>query len=188
MDEGKRQMPSRRSVRQPCARSSSLRKLKIGSNDQGLRSGWSDRYRCLLVAQVKWALSDKRERRVALKIINKKRAPVDFQQKFLPRELETMKLLNHPNIIKLYEVIYVKDKVIFFYSAAILFYIYVRPSNYRSTESNTGPEHLRQHCRCKCRTMHNTNNNSRKICTKLHRFAPIFQTFSGVTCTLNYHN
>jgi len=58
-------------------------------------------------------LSEKRERRVALKIINKKRAPVDFQQKFLPRELETMKLLNHPNIIKLYDVIYIKDKVIF---------------------------------------------------------------------------
>jgi len=62
---------------------------------------------------VKWALSEKRERRVALKIINKKRAPVDFQQKFLPRELETMKLLNHPNIIKLYDVIYIKDKVLF---------------------------------------------------------------------------
>jgi len=60
-------------------------------------------------------LSEKQDRRVALKIINKKRAPVDFQQKFLPRELETMKLLNHPNIIKLYDVIYIKDKVGRFY-------------------------------------------------------------------------
>ena len=57
-------------------------------------------------------MSDKLGRRVALKIINKKRAPIDFQQKFLPRELETMKLLNHPNIIKLYDVIYIRDKVI----------------------------------------------------------------------------
>jgi len=64
--------------------------------------------------QVKWALSEKLGRRVALKIINKKRAPIDFQHKFLPREMETMKLLNHPNIIKLYEVIYIKDKVISF--------------------------------------------------------------------------
>lgn len=50
-----------------------------------------------------------------MKIINKKRAPIDFQQKFLPRELETMKLLNHPNIIKLYDVIYIKDKVAAFH-------------------------------------------------------------------------
>ena len=61
--------------------------------------------------QVKWALSEKLGRRVALKIINKKRAPVDFQQKFLPREMETMKLLDHPNIVKLYDVMYIKDKV-----------------------------------------------------------------------------
>ena len=61
--------------------------------------------------QVKWALSETLGRRVALKIINKKRAPIDFQHKFLPREMETMKLLSHPNIIKLYEVIYIKDKV-----------------------------------------------------------------------------
>jgi len=61
--------------------------------------------------QVKWAFSENLGRRVALKIINKRRAPVDFQQKFLPRELETMKLLNHPNIIKLYDVIYIRDKV-----------------------------------------------------------------------------
>jgi len=64
--------------------------------------------------QVKWALSEKLGRRVALKIISKKRAPIDFQQKFLPREMETMTLLNHPNIIKLYDVIYIKDKVISF--------------------------------------------------------------------------
>ena len=60
---------------------------------------------------MKWAFSDKLERRVALKIINKKRAPLDFQQKFLPRELETMKLLSHPNIIQLHDVICIKDKV-----------------------------------------------------------------------------
>ena len=65
----------------------------------------------LLTSQVKWAFSDELERRVALKVINKKRAPIDFQQKFLPRELETMKLLNHPNIVKLYDVICIKDKV-----------------------------------------------------------------------------
>jgi len=87
---------------------------------------------------VKWALSEKRERRVALKIINKKRAPVDFQQKFLPRELETMKLLNHPNIIKLYEVIYIKDKVLIFFSFFKVLYFYSRSVSRQNSGRNNG--------------------------------------------------
>lgn len=62
-------------------------------------------------AKVKWAQSEALGKKVALKIINKRKAPPDFQQKFLPRELEIMKILNHPNIVKLYEIMNVNDKV-----------------------------------------------------------------------------
>jgi len=61
--------------------------------------------------KVKWATSDKLSKKVALKIISKKKAPTDFQQKFLPRELDVMKMLDHPHIIKLYDILYVNDKV-----------------------------------------------------------------------------
>ena len=43
----------------------------------------------------------------------KKKAPMDFQQKFLPRELDVMKMLDHPHIIKLYDILYINDKVTF---------------------------------------------------------------------------
>ena len=38
--------------------------------------------------------------KVALKVINKKTAPRDFLEKFLPREIEVMKKLKHPNLIR----------------------------------------------------------------------------------------
>jgi len=38
---------------------------------------------------------------------------MDFQQKFLPRELDVMKMLDHPHIIKLYDILYINDKVTF---------------------------------------------------------------------------
>ena len=60
--------------------------------------------------QVKWATSDKLSKKVALKIISKKKAPADFQQKFLPRELDVMKMIEHPHIIKLYDILYINDK------------------------------------------------------------------------------
>jgi len=63
-------------------------------------------------AKVKWATSEKYGRKVALKIISKKKAPVDFQQKFLPRELEVMKILDHPNIIRLFDIIFINDKIV----------------------------------------------------------------------------
>ena len=42
---------------------------------------------------------------VAVKIIDKKSAPKDVVAKFLPREIETLKELDHENIIKLYDVV-----------------------------------------------------------------------------------
>jgi len=67
----------------------------------------------VFVVKVKWASSDKLSKKVALKIISKKKAPMDFQQKFLPRELDVMKMLDHPHIIKLYDILYINDKVIY---------------------------------------------------------------------------
>ncbi|ESO08082.1 hypothetical protein HELRODRAFT_110322 [Helobdella robusta] len=50
--------------------------------------------------------------KVALKIINKKHPSKDYYSKFLPREIDTLKSLNHPNIVKLHEVIDIYDKII----------------------------------------------------------------------------
>lgn len=62
-------------------------------------------------AKVKSAYSENLNKKVALKIINRRKAPKDFQQKFLPRELEVMKALNHPNVVQLYEVMHIGGKV-----------------------------------------------------------------------------
>lgn len=62
-------------------------------------------------AKVKSAYSEKMQKRVAMKIINRKKAPKDFREKFLPRELKILKHVNHPNCIKMYEVIEFEAKV-----------------------------------------------------------------------------
>lgn len=49
--------------------------------------------------------------KVALKIINKKTAPKDFLDKFLPRELEVIQKLNHKSIVAAYEIINIGQKV-----------------------------------------------------------------------------
>ena len=63
-------------------------------------------------AKVKSATSEKLGKKVALKIINKRKAPKDFQQRFLPRELEILKTLNHPNVIAMYEIMQFNGKVL----------------------------------------------------------------------------
>lgn len=62
-------------------------------------------------AKVKSAFAAKLNKKVALKIINRRKAPKDFQQKFLPRELEIMQLIHHQSIIELYEVMQFNGKV-----------------------------------------------------------------------------
>ena len=59
--------------------------------------------------KVKTAHALKMSKQVAVKIIHKRTAPQDMLSKFLPREIETMKLLDHQNVIKLYEVITTED-------------------------------------------------------------------------------
>ncbi|XP_060062894.1 testis-specific serine/threonine-protein kinase 1-like [Ylistrum balloti] len=62
-------------------------------------------------AKVKSAYSSKINARVAVKIINKKKAPKDFREKFLPRELDIIQVVDHPNVVKLYEIIEFNGKV-----------------------------------------------------------------------------
>ena len=54
-------------------------------------------------AKVKSAYYEKTDKKVALKIINRKKAPKDFQTRFLPRELDILRRIKHPNIVQLLE-------------------------------------------------------------------------------------
>ncbi|NXV45515.1 TSSK1 kinase, partial [Uria aalge] len=54
--------------------------------------------------KVKSAYCDRLKCNVAIKIINKKETPRDCLERFLPREIEALKRLHHPSIIKTYEI------------------------------------------------------------------------------------
>lgn len=62
--------------------------------------------------KVKKATSLKpKKREVAVKIISKKKSPKDILEKFLPREIETLKSVEHENIVELYEKIETEDMI-----------------------------------------------------------------------------
>jgi len=50
-------------------------------------------------ATVKLAYSERHQSNVAVKVISKKRAPRDYLDKFLPREISIVKMLKHPNLV-----------------------------------------------------------------------------------------
>ncbi|NXY45609.1 TSSK1 kinase, partial [Ceuthmochares aereus] len=54
--------------------------------------------------KVKSAYCKQLKRQVAIKIIDKNKAPQEFLKKFMPRELEALTTLQHPSIIKIYEI------------------------------------------------------------------------------------
>ena len=61
-------------------------------------------------AKVKKAIDlNNHGRRVAIKIVNKKKAPRDVVHKFLPREVKTLRMIMHDNVIKCYDVIDTDD-------------------------------------------------------------------------------
>ncbi|CAI9157462.1 unnamed protein product [Rangifer tarandus platyrhynchus] len=60
-------------------------------------------------AKVKSAYSERLKFNVAVKIIDRKKAPTDFLEKFLPREIEILAMLNHRSIIKTYEIFETSD-------------------------------------------------------------------------------
>ncbi|KAM5237693.1 testis-specific serine/threonine-protein kinase 1-like [Ctenodactylus gundi] len=55
-------------------------------------------------AKVKSAYSERLKTNVAVKIIDRKKAPTDFLEKFLPREIEVLTIVSHSSIIKTYEI------------------------------------------------------------------------------------
>ena len=63
-------------------------------------------------AKVKSAYYEKTDKKVALKIINRKKAPKDFQTRFLPRELDILRRIKHPNIILLIDIMHFNHKVL----------------------------------------------------------------------------
>ncbi|KAF6017109.1 hypothetical protein EB796_024582 [Bugula neritina] len=50
-------------------------------------------------AVVKAAYSTKHKAKIAVKIVQKNKAPRDYIEKFLPREIELIKVLRHPNLV-----------------------------------------------------------------------------------------
>lgn len=56
-------------------------------------------------AKVKMGYSTEYGKHVAVKIISKVKAPAEYIQKFLPREIDTVKGLHHENLIMFYQSI-----------------------------------------------------------------------------------
>lgn len=53
----------------------------------------------------KVAHSERHDGNVAIKIVSKFTAPADYLKKFLPREIEVVKGLKHPNLIRFLQAI-----------------------------------------------------------------------------------
>ena len=66
-------------------------------------------------AKVKAALADKENKRVAIKIINQRKAPRDFRERFLPRELDILQSIRHDNLVNMFEIFRMNGKVSTFY-------------------------------------------------------------------------
>ncbi|XP_061390481.1 testis-specific serine/threonine-protein kinase 3, partial [Musca vetustissima] len=62
-------------------------------------------------AKVKIGYSEEYGKRVAIKIISKVKAPAEYTQKFLPREIEAVKGLHHENLITFYQSIETSHRV-----------------------------------------------------------------------------
>ena len=76
-------------------------------------------------------------KKIAAKIIDRNKAPKDFLNKFLPREIDIYLKLDHPNIIKVFEIIDIGSRVYIFMEYAesgdLLEYIRV---NYQASIEN----------------------------------------------------
>ena len=55
---------------------------------------------------------------MAVKINDRKKAPKDFLDRFLPRELEIYQQIHHENIIKIYDILELGNKVFIFMEIA----------------------------------------------------------------------
>ena len=64
-------------------------------------------------AKVKSATKDRERKKVAVKIMDRRKAATEFREKFLPREIAIAPELKHPNVVETYAVYQNKDKVHF---------------------------------------------------------------------------
>ena len=64
-------------------------------------------------AKVRSAYSQHTSGKVALKIINQRKAPKDFREKFLPRELEILQTIRNDNLVNMYDIFKINGKVSF---------------------------------------------------------------------------
>ena len=62
-------------------------------------------------ATVKAAFSTRHNCNVAVKIISKRKAPKDYLEKFLPREIDVVKILKHPGLIVFLQSIETNNRV-----------------------------------------------------------------------------
>lgn len=62
-------------------------------------------------AVVKYATSERHQESVAIKIVSKFQATPDFLTKFLPREIEVVKGLRHPNLIRFLQAVETTHRV-----------------------------------------------------------------------------
>lgn len=77
-------------------------------------------------AKVKIGFSEEYGKRVAVKIISKVKAPSEYTQKFLPREIEAVKGLHHENLITFYQSIETSHRCVVNYIMQSLFiHIYI---------------------------------------------------------------
>ncbi|XP_055388183.1 testis-specific serine/threonine-protein kinase 4-like [Condylostylus longicornis] len=77
--------------------------------EQGFKYG--DQIGSGTYAKVKIAYSSKYEKPVAIKIISKTRVPSEYLNRFLPREIEIIRMLRHENLIKYYDSVETTEKV-----------------------------------------------------------------------------
>lgn len=65
------------------------------------------------VMRATWSRKNHDAVEVALKIVNTKTAPDGYVDKFLPREVDVMRNITHPNLIQLLELFEISDKLYF---------------------------------------------------------------------------
>lgn len=78
----------------------------------------------------------KAQERYAVKIIAKNQTSSDFVNRFLPRELDILPRIEHPNIVKVYRILQVREKVFIIMELAehgdLLDHIRVSPATLQS--------------------------------------------------------
>ncbi|KAK3597561.1 hypothetical protein CHS0354_018155 [Potamilus streckersoni] len=107
-DEKKKKVTNESRTEETSRAESSLRKSKKPPNDHILEAQGIIIGKTLgkgSFAVVKSAYDVNRRIKVAVKIILKKEANQEYLNKFLPREMDTMRICNHPNLISVYQLI-----------------------------------------------------------------------------------